>query len=135
MKSLKKAIIILMLSILVSSCADTGNKSIKDVSTSQVKAVITIGETTKEEVNQLFGGPYETTFTDSGETVYRYQYDDTSYFTPETVGSVILTLGLAGVKAKGQRNELTVLFDENDVVKKFNMSNSDIESGSLLFAN
>ena len=54
---------------------------------------------------------------------------------PETVGSVILTLGLAGVKAKGQRNELTVLFDENDVVKKFNMSNSDIESGSLLFAN
>ena len=135
MKSLKKAIIILTLSIFVFSCADTGNKSIKDVSTSQVKAVITIGETTKEEVNQLFGGPYETTFTDSGETVYRYQYDDTSYFTPETVGSVILTLGLAGVKAKGKRNELTVLFDENDVVKKFNMSNSDIESVSLLFAN
>ena len=135
MKSLKKAIIILTLSIFVFSCADTGNKSIKDVSTSQVKAVITIGETTKEEVNQLFGGPFETTFTDSGETVYRYQYDDTSFFTPETVGSVILTLGLAGVKSKGKRNELTILFDENDIVKKFNMSNSDIESGSLLFAN
>ena len=131
----KNTIIILWLTIFVFGCADTGNKSIKDVSTDQVKAVITIGKTTKEEVNQLFGGPFETSFTDSGETIYRYQYDDTSFFTPETVGSVILTLGLAGVKAKGQRNELTILFDEDDIVKKFNMSNSDIESGSLLFAN
>ena len=67
--------------------------------------------------------------------IYRYHYDDTTALTAETVGSVLLTFGLAGTKTKGQRNELTILFDENDIVKKFNMSNSDIETGTLLFAN
>jgi len=66
--------------------------------------------------------------------IWTYQYDDTSAFTVETVGSVLFTLGLAGIKSEGTRNELVILFDENDVVKKFNMSNSDVETGTLLFA-
>jgi hypothetical protein len=51
----------------------------------------------------------------------------------ETVGSVVLTAGLLGSKAKGTRNELVILFDENDVVKRFNMSNSPIEAGTGIF--
>jgi len=132
---MKKATLVILGMFLVAGCADVGNKSIKNVSSDQVQAQITEGVTTKEEINDLFGGPFETTFTDNGDMIYRYQYDDTTVLTKETVGSVILTLGLAGTKTKGQRNELTILFDENDIVKKFNMSNSDIETGTLLFAN
>ena len=49
------------------------------------------------------------------------------------LGSVVLTAGLLGSKAKGTRNELVILFDENDVVKRFNMSNSPIEAGTGIF--
>ena len=132
---MKKILSILVIFTFLVGCADVGNKSIKDVDSKQVEATLTQGVTTKAEVEAIFGDPYETSFTDGGQVIYKYQYDDASYFTPETVGSVVLTLGLAGVKSKGKRNELTILFDENDIVKKFNMSNSDIESGSILFAN
>ena len=132
---MKKLLSILAIFTFLVGCADVGNKSIKDVDSKQVEATLTQGVTTKAEVEAIFGDPYETSFTNGGQVIYKYQYDDASYFTPETVGSVVLTLGLAGVKSKGKRNELTILFDENDIVKKFNMSNSDIESGSILFAN
>src|SRR5210317_638503 len=96
--------------LLIISCADVGNKSIKDVDSKQVEATLTEGVTTKAEVESIFGDPYETSFTDGGQVIYKYQYDDASFLTPETVGSVVLTLGLAGVKSKGKRNELTILF-------------------------
>jgi len=116
-------------------CANVGNKSIKDVSDADVALKIEEGVTTREEVRDAFGGPMETTYTDSGLLVWKYQYDDTSALTPETVGSVLLTFGLAGTKARGQRNELVVLFNEDDIVERFSMSNSDIESGTMLFGN
>jgi len=142
---MKNLLVIFLISIFIIGCANVGNKSIKDVDSKQVEVTLTKGSTTKAEVEAIFGDPYETSFTDDGQIIYKYQYDDATFLTPETVGSVILTLDLAGAKSKGKklagakskgkRNELTILFDENDVVKKFNMSNSDIESGTLLFAN
>jgi hypothetical protein len=121
--------------LMIAGCANVGNKSIKDVSDADVALKIEEGVTTREEVRDAFGGPMETTYTDSGLLVWKYQYDDTSALTPETVGSVLLTFGLAGTKARGQRNELVVLFNEDDIVERFSMSNSDIESGTMLFGN
>ena len=132
---MKNLLVIFLISIFIIGCADVGNKSIKDVDSKQVEATLTEGSTTKAEVEAIFGDPYETSFTDGGQIIYKYQYDDATFLTPETVGSVILTLGLAGAKSKGKRNELTILFDENNVVKKFYISNSDIDSGTLKFAN
>ncbi len=119
---------------MLAGCATTGNESIKDTDEAQVKAQLVEGQTTKQQVQAIFGSPVETSYTDSGALIWKYLYDDTSALTIETVGSVLLTLGLAGIKSEGTRNELVILFDENDVVRKFNMSNSEIESGTLLFA-
>ena len=127
-------ICLLGFTLLFSGCANTGNKSLKDVSESQVKGQIKEGVTTRSQVQAMLGSPFKTSYTDNGSLIWTYQYDDTSALTIETVGSAILTLGLAGSKSKGTRNELVILFDEKDIVKKFNMSNSKIESGTLLFA-
>jgi len=81
----------------------------------------------------MFGSPYKTSYTDNGSLIWTYQYDDTTALTPETVGSVLFTLGLAGTKSKGTRNVLVILFDEKNIVKKFNMSNSEVETGTILF--
>ena len=81
----------------------------------------------------MFGSPIETTYTDGGSLIWTYRYDDTTALTPETVASTVLTLGIAGTKSRGTRNELVVLFDENDVVRRFNMSNSPIVIGTGVF--
>ena len=130
----KLNIILFGLMLILAGCAGTGNESLKNATESQVKKQITIGVTTKDQVQAMFGSPFKTSYTDNGSLIWTYQYDDTSALTIETVGSAILTLGLAGSKSKGTRNELVILFDEKDIVKKFNMSNSKIESGTLLFA-
>ena len=130
-----KYISILVASLMLVACANTGNESMKGMTEDKVQATIVAGKTTKAQIQGMFGSPFETSYTDNGALIWKYQYDDTTAFTPETVGSVIFTLGLAGTKSEGTRNELVILFDENDVVRKFNMSNSDIETGTLLFAN
>jgi len=134
MKIISPYLLILFSIFFLNSCADVGNKSLKDINSAQVQATLTEGVTTKNQVEAIFGSPIETTYTDSGALIFKYQYDDTTAFTPETVGSVLLTWGLAGTKSKGTRNELVVLFDENEIVKKFNMSNSKIEAGTMIFA-
>ena len=121
-------IIILGLALTLSGCGSTGNESIKNASEAQVKKQIIEGVTTKDQVQAMFGSPIKTSYTDNGSLIWTYQFDNTTAFTHETVGSIILTWGLAGTKSKGTRNELVVLFDENNVVIKFNMSIGEINA-------
>lgn len=130
---MNKYLLVMLVAFLSIGCANTGNKSLKNVSETDVQKTIIIGQTTKEQIRTEFGSPFKTTYTDGGLEVWSYQYDDTSAFTPETIGSVVLTLGLLGTKARGTRNELVILFDENNIAKRFNMSNSPIESGTGVF--
>lgn len=134
---MKKISLALIASSLVvatlSGCSNVGNKSLKDVSESQVQQMIVTGKTTQSEVKAQFGSPMKTSFTDGGLAIWTYQFDDVTAFTPETVASTLLTFGLAGTKARGTRNELVVLFDKENVVKQFNMSNSPIEAGTGVF--
>lgn len=133
MSFLKIIATIFLVTTFLTGCANVGNKSLKGLSESDVQKTITVGETTQSQVRAAFGSPLKTTYTDGGLEIWTYQYDDTTAFTPETVGSVVLTLGLAGSKARGTRNELVILFDENNVVRRFNMSNSPIEAGTGIF--
>ena len=131
---MKNLIIIFVgLVLTLAGCTGAGNESIKNTTESQVKKQITEGVTTKDQVQAMFGSPIKTSYTDNGSLIWTYQFDDTTSLTPQTVGSVLFTWGLAGIKTKGTRNELVVLFDENNVVKKFNMSNSKINAGTNLF--
>lgn len=122
----------LFLSVLT-GCATSGSTAIRDVSEDQVRQQIEVGKTTREQVRKLFGSPFETTYTDAGLEIWKYQYDDTTALTKETVGSVIFTLGLAGGTSEGVRSELVILYDENDIVKRFNMSKSDVRTGTGFF--
>ena len=126
-------IIFIGLMFTLAGCTGAGNDSIKNASEAPVKKQITESVTTKDQVQAMFGSPIKTSYTDNGSLIWTYQFDDTTVLTPQTIGSVLFTWGLAGTKTKGTRNELVVLFDENNLVKKFNMSNSKINSGTNLF--
>ena len=128
-----KTLSIVLVTLMAIGCANVGNKSMKNVTEDDIDTSIVAGQTTKAQIQGMFGSPFETTYTDGGLLIWTYRYDDTSALTPETIGSAVLTWGLLGTKSRGTRNELVVLFDENDVVKRFNMSNSPIEAGTGIF--
>ncbi|EWS96685.1 hypothetical protein LOC50_17200 [Pseudoalteromonas sp. SCSIO 43095] len=105
----------------------------EDLTEVDASAKIIKGKTTQQEIRIEFGSPYKTSYTDGGLSIWKYRYDNTSAFTVETVGSILFAYGLASTKSEGTRSELVMLFDENNVVKQFNMSNIPIESGTGLF--
>ena len=117
----------------MAACANVGNKSVKDITKEEVASSIVVSQSTASQIESRFGSPFESTYTDGGLMIWKYRYDDATALTAETIGSTVLTLGLAGVKTKGTRTELVILFDENDIVKKFNLSNSPIETGTGIF--
>ena len=128
-----KLLLVLTSCFLIAACANVGNQSVKGLTQAGVESSIVISQTTKSQIESKFGSPFESTYTDGGLMIWTYRYDDTTALTAETVGSTVLTLGLAGMKTKGTRTELVILFDENDIVKRFNLSNSPIEAGTGIF--
>lgn len=133
MKKSKLIISMLLAGTILQGCASVGNQSMKKQDHTTVSAKILKGTTKEYQIVQQFGVPLETRFTDSGNKIFTYVYDDSSAFTPETVGSVLFTLGLAGTKVKGERRELTILFDQNDTVKNYTVHVSKVEGGTMLF--
>jgi hypothetical protein len=124
---------VLIGSILLTGCAGVGNVKMKQETKASASGKIEKGVTTQSQVKQTFGDPYETTYTSNGNQIYKYMYDDASAFNPETVASMIFTLGLVGFKTKGTRKELTILFDDYEKVKTYNISESKIEGGTGIF--
>ena len=128
---MKKTLVSIIILATLQSCGSVGNKSMMGQSEATVKIVR--GETTIQEVTAKYGVPLNTTFTENGNKIYTYVYDDASAFTAETAASAVLTWGLAGSKTRGERRELAVLFDSKDIVKNYTVHVSQIEAGTMLF--
>tara|TARA_Y100000034_G_C6582118_1_gene252569 strand:- start:56 stop:472 length:417 start_codon:yes stop_codon:yes gene_type:complete len=134
MNKLKTLTAIMMVGFLLQACASGGNQSLVGQKSTQVDGTLIKGKTTKAQVENIYGDPMETSFTNDGNIIYKYRYDDASGLNAKTAASVLFTWGLAGYKMEGTRLELVVLFDENEIVKNHNFSSSDVDGGTGLFA-
>ena len=72
----------------------------------------------------MFGSPYETTYTDSGLLIWKFRLDDLK----SDAINYIPIVNWFGSSVSGTRKELVVLFDENDVVRRSNMSESEVKT-------
>ena len=115
-------IIILCAVILAQGCTTIGNESLRSESEESVKAKITEGKTTKAEVKAAFGSPFNTTYTSDGLEVWKYELSKIS----ADATAVIPIVNIFAASESGIKKELTVLFDNQGVVKKFNMSESPV---------
>jgi len=107
----------------ICGCATAGNDSLRKETEASVGDKIKPGETTKAEVKSMFGSPLNTSYTDSGMEIWKYELakisaDATSY---------IPVVSIFAASSSGKKKELVVFFDEKDVVKKYNMSESDVK--------
>ena len=128
---MKPLLIAMMLlgNALILGCASHGNQSLKSETEDSIAAKITTGVTTKAEVKAMFGSPIQTSFTDGGLEVFTYRLDDS---TMDAV-SFIPLVGALGSSASGTSKQLVVMFDEDDVVKKYSMTASDVTTKTGIF--
>jgi len=129
-----KLIALFGLTTLVIGCASIGNEKLTENSEQQIDVMIEQGVTTKAEIQDLFGSPMEVNFTDSGALTWSYWYAE-STVTPETLLVSILTYGISGTKSKGEHTLLVILFNDKDIVQKYDLSSRDFESATNLFVN
>jgi hypothetical protein len=126
---MKGIIACVVLGVMLVSCASVGNESLRHESEATVGAKITCGVTTQTQIKQMFGSPMTTTYTDGGLMIYKYEL---SKMSADAV-SYIPIVGWFGGSASGKKRELVVMFDENDVVKRFNMSESKVSQKTGVF--
>jgi len=121
MRNRMQFLAIIFISIFVVGCGTSGNESLRSESEISIDQKITAGETTLAEIKAMFGSPLKTTFTDGGLEIWTYEFDNVKM----TAASY---LNPFGTTFKGTKKELVVLFDENEIVKRARMSESDVEN-------
>jgi outer membrane protein assembly factor BamE (lipoprotein component of BamABCDE complex) len=116
---------------ILAGCASAGNQALKAESSDSVSQKIVKGTHTKDDVKKSFGSPNETSFTDSGNEIWRYKY---AYATAKAVNYV----PIANLFARGadvDRKELVVFFDKNGVVSNYSMQETKEEVKRGIIAN
>jgi len=115
--------VMLCLCGMMCACATAGNDSLRKETEASVNDKIKPGETTKAEVKSMFGSPLNTSFTDSGQEIWKYELSNVS----ADATSFIPVVSIFAASSSGKKKELVVFFDDKDVVKKFNMSESAVK--------
>ena len=59
-------------------------------------------------------------------------FEDTTGLNPANIASQTLTLGLAGSRRTGTEKELVILYNDDYTVKRFNMSEAPVQTGTGL---
>lgn len=105
------------------ACASAGNSALRDETRESVSQKLAEGQT-MDEVRAVFGDPSSTTYTDGGQEIWKYEFTEAQAKASNFVPVVSLfNSGMVGTK-----KELTILFDENNVVSKFNMNESAVDT-------
>jgi len=129
---MKKQLVIagaIVLAIFLGGCTSGGNKILKDETSKSASEKIVHGKTTKSEIRAINSDPMETTYTDSGNEIWKYHFTKGHM----TATSFIPIVGLFASGTKGKKKELVIFFDQKGVVQRHSMSTSDVESDTSLF--
>jgi hypothetical protein len=129
MKKFAVATAIVVGAVVLTGCAGVGNDSLRAETEASVSTKIVEGKTTKNEVRGMFGSPMKTEFTDGGLEIWHYEltklHSDAVNYIP--------IVNLFGSSASGKKKELVVMFNTDNVVKRFSMSESDVSQKTGIF--
>ena len=112
-----------VLFVLLSGCASVGNESIADATPESVSGQLTKGRTTQQHVREVYGDPVKTSFTDSGNEIW--EYDFTRMHAKPT--NFIPYVNLVASGAEGDKKSLVIFFDKSKVVRQYTVSSSKVD--------
>ena len=122
---------ILLISLLLTSCATSGNPAVLD---QEIVGQIKIGQSTKEDVQRLFGKPTTTSvsqFNNFQSEVWAYGYakhETNPLIYVPIIGLFALAAGGYGELESGS---VAVSFDKEGIVQSVSKYRSDINMGGL----
>ncbi len=108
--------------ILMAGCTSIGNRVLQYETSSSISSKIQEGVTSKVDVYGILGIPFNTTFTDSGLEVAKYEY---THLTPRAQN--FIPYNVFSRVDDGKKKELVILFDSKDIVKKYVINESEIQ--------
>ena len=108
--------------VLISACSTHGNMKLEHENQVSIAEKIKQGITTKQQVYQMLGTPLETSFTENGLEIAKYEF---TRMTPQARN--FIPYNVFSQVTDGERKELVILFDNNELVKKFVLNESDIQ--------
>ena len=120
-KSARNAVVAVFAAVVLASCASAGNEQLKDATKANVQERLKKGMT-QAEVRQIYGDPATTSFTDSGQVIWKYAFEKAQ----ARPVNFIPVVGLLAGGADGTKKELTILFDKNDRLQKHSMTESPV---------
>ena len=112
-----------LLFVLLSGCASVGNESIADATPESVSAQLIKGRTTQENVRGQYGDPAKTSFTDSGNEIW--EYDFSRMHSKPT--NFIPYVNLINSGAEGDKKSLVIFFDKSKIVRQYTISSSKVD--------
>lgn len=123
---MKKAISmgLIALTLAITGCASVGNERIRNISQEDLSSKIVKGVTTKAQVREYLGAADFTSFTDSGNEIWRYAH-------VKATAKPINFVPIVSVFASGsneEKKEIVFFFDKNGVVQNYTMSETKGES-------
>jgi outer membrane protein assembly factor BamE (lipoprotein component of BamABCDE complex) len=121
---MNKVLFVCVVAIALGGCMSAGNQTLKAENEQTISEKMVEGTTTMNEVRSMFGSPLETNFTDGGLEIWKYVLSDVS----SDAINYIPIINLFGGSASGTKKELVVLFDDNNIVKRFSMAESDVKT-------
>jgi outer membrane protein assembly factor BamE (lipoprotein component of BamABCDE complex) len=104
--------------LLCASCASAGNQVLKAESADTVDKMVVDGKSTKTDVQQALGDPNDTSFTENGNQIWKYQY----VYATAMPASFIPVIGIFAGGANVDKKTLTILFDKDGVAVKHTMA-------------
>jgi hypothetical protein len=110
-------------SALLSGCASVGNERIADATPETVSAQLIKGKTNQEHVREIYGDPAKTSFTDSGNEIW--EYDFSRMHSKPT--NFIPYVNLIHSGAEGDKKSLVIFFDKTKVVRQYTISSSKVD--------
>src|SRR5215510_8001016 len=116
-------------SAFLAGCTRSGNESIADASQETVSGQLLKGRTTQARVRQLYGDPIKTSFTDSGNESWEYEFSRLR----SKPTNFIPYVNLVYSGSEGDKKSLVIFFDKHKVVQQYTISTSQVDVSQGLF--
>jgi len=110
-------------SVFLGGCASSGNESIADASQQTVSEQLVKGRTTQAQVRQLYGDPMKTSYTDSGNESWEYEFSR-MHSKPT---NFIPYVNIIYSGSEGDKKSLVIFFDKRKVVQQYTISSSKVD--------
>ena len=112
-----------IVSAFLSGCSSVGNEQIADASAQSVSAQVVKGKTTQAQVRELYGDPMKSTFTDSGNEIWEYEFSRLH----SKPTNFIPYVNLVYSGAEGDKKSLVIFFDKRRVVQQYTINTSKVD--------